>query len=349
MMDELYRDGPRLLADIGGTNARFALERGPGLIAQTETLACAAYQRFQDAVLAYLARNAVHERVRHAVIAIANPVEGDHVRMTNHCWEFSLAAARAELRLETLLAVNDFAALAMAVPQLAASELVQVGGEAPVPGGVIGVVGAGTGLGVAGLLPARDGWTVLESEGGHVAFAPADRREQEILEYCWRRWNHVSAERLVSGPGLALIHEALAARAGLDAAPLEPAAIVERALGGGDPLCVETLETFCAMLGTVAANVAVTLCARGGIYIGGGVVPRLGEWFARSPFRARFENKGRFSSFAARIPCYVIHAPTPALGGAAAMLARHLAGSGGDPAPACLPARPTMEVSHGHA
>lgn len=346
MNEEQYRDGARLVADIGGTNARFALERGPGWIEQTETLACADYPRFQDAARAYLERHGASAApVRHAVIAIANPVDGDVVKMTNHCWEFSLQAARAELGLETLLAVNDFAALAMAVPQLAASELVQVGGGAPALDGVIGLVGAGTGLGVAGLVPGHGRWTVLQSEGGHVAFSPADRREQEILAHCWQRWEHVSAERLVSGPGLALIHEALQARAGLVAAPLEPATIVERALAGADPLCVETLDTFCGMLGTVAANLAVTLCARGGIYIGGGVVPRLGEWFARSSFRARFENKGRFSSFAARIPCFVIHAPYPALAGAAAILAEHLDAQRFS---APLP-QATMEVRHGHA
>ncbi|MDB5748373.1 MAG: glucokinase [Massilia sp.] len=349
MTEELYRDGPRLLADIGGTNARFALERGPGSIDGIATLACADHPRFQDAVRAYLAgQPEAARRVRHAVIAIANPVEGDRVKMTNHNWEFSLAAARAELGLDTLLAVNDFAALAMAVPQLAASDLVQVGGGAPALDGVIGLVGAGTGLGVAGLLPAHGRWTVLQSEGGHVAFSPVDRREQDILDYCRKRWDHVSAERLVSGPGLALIREALAARAGLAVDALEPAAIVERALDGGDALCVETLDTFCAMLGTVAANVAVTLCARGGIYIGGGVVPRLGEWFGRSPFRARFENKGRFSSFTARIPCFVIHAPYPALGGAAAMLVQHL---DADPASGAVrrPAPIATEVHHGHA
>jgi glucokinase len=346
MNEEQYRDGARLVADIGGTNARFALERGPGWIEQTETLACADYPRFQDAARAYLERHGASAApVRHAVIAIANPVDGDVVKMTNHCWEFSLQAARAELGLETLLAVNDFAALAMAVPQLAASELVQVGGGAPALDGVIGLVGAGTGLGVAGLVPGHGRWTVLQSEGGHVTFSPADRREQEILAHCWQRWEHVSAERLVSGPGLALIHEALQARAGLVAAPLEPATIVERALVGADPLCVETLDTFCGMLGTVAANLAVTLCARGGIYIGGGVVPRLGEWFARSSFRARFENKGRFSNFAARIPCFVIHAPYPALAGAAAMLAEHLDAQG----VAATVRQPTMEVRHDHA
>jgi glucokinase len=359
MSEGQYRDGPRLVADIGGTNARFALERGPGWIEETETLPCADYPRFQDAAHAYLARHGAAGAqgsanggtrrgadVRHAVIAIANPVEGDHVKMTNHCWEFSLEAARTELGLETLLAVNDFAALAMALPQLPSSELVQVGGGAPAADGAIGLVGAGTGLGVAGLLPAQGRWTVLQSEGGHAAFSPADRREQEILAYCWQRWDHVSAERLVSGPGLALIHEALGAHAGAKPAPLEPAEIVERALVGADRLCVDTLDTFCRMLGTVAANLAVTLCARGGIYIGGGVVPRLGDWFVRSSFRSRFENKGRFSDFAARIPCFVIHAPYPALGGAAAMLAEHLetqCASGARAMPAA-----TMRVRHGH-
>jgi len=322
------QDGPRLLADIGGTNARFALERGPGRIDAVATLSCAAYPRFVDAVKAYLG-DKTGIQVRHAAIAIANPVDGDLVKMTNHCWEFSTAQARAELGLDTLLVVNDFAALAMSVPQLAPADLVQVGGGAPVADGVIGLVGAGTGLGVAGLIPSGGQWTVLQSEGGHAAFSPADGREQAVLDFCWQRWDHVSAERLVSGPGLSLIHEALAAIKGLRTpvqgrAP-EPADIVERALAGNDALCAEVLDVFCGMLGTVAANVAVTLCARGGIYIGGGVVPRLGEWFARSPFRARFENKGRFSAYTARIPCFVIHAPCPALAGAAALLAQHLA------------------------
>jgi len=322
-----YPDGPRLLADIGGTNARFALERGPGRIAEVATLACAGHPRFLDAVRAYLRRHP-QAHVRHAVVAIANPVEGDFIRMTNHHWQFSIAEARADLGLDTLLLVNDFAALAMSVPGLAAAELVQVGGGAVREDGVIGVLGAGTGLGVAGLLPsaasgAGDGWTVLASEGGHVAFSPADEREQRILSFCWQRYPHVSAERLISGPGLSLIHEALSAIRGGEDDALTPALVVERGLAG-EPLCRETLDVFCGMLGTMAANLAVTLNARGGIYIGGGVVPRLGSWFAESPFRARFEHKGRFSSFTAQIPCFVIHAPTPALSGAATMLARHL-------------------------
>ena len=185
-------------------------------------------------------------------------------------------------------------------------------------------MGAGTGLGVAGLMFADNRWLTIESEGGHVAFSPSDERELAVLQYCWQRYDHVSAERLVSGPGIVLIHEALAAQQTTRPAALSTAAIVVRALSRADPLCQETIECFCGMLGTVAANLAVTLCAKGGIYIGGGIVPRLGGYFATSPFRSRFESKGRFSSFNAQIPTSIITAPFPAFQGAAAILADYL-------------------------
>lgn len=350
MVPDSYADGPRLLADIGGTNARFALEHGAGQVADAHTLACADYERFDDAVRAYLNRLPAR-RVRHAVVAIANPVDGDAVKMTNHHWAFSIAAARAALKLDTLLVVNDFAALAMALPALGPADLCRIGGGQAAGGGVIGLVGAGTGLGMAGLVPVDGRWVTLQSEGGHVAFSPFDEREVAVLQHCWQRYAHVSAERIVSGPGIVLIREALAARRGLRvAAGLSTADIVERALAGSDPLCSETLDCFCGMLGTVAANLAVTLCARGGLYIGGGVVPRLGASFARSPFRARFESKGRFSAFAAQIPTLVITASCPALPGAAAILAAHLASlAPGRRAPPALLPPPLLETEIDHA
>jgi len=323
--DDMYHDGARLLADIGGTNARFALETAPGRIEHSATLACADYLLLADAVRAYLATHPAIA-VRHAVIAIANPVDGDVVAMTNHHWRFSIQATRIVLGLQTLLVVNDFAALAASLPTLADDELTAIGGGVAQPEATIGLLGAGTGLGVAGLIRCGGAWEVLPSEGGHVAFAPMDAREQAILAFCWQRYPHVSTERLVSGPGLVLIHEALAAQAGVPWVPFTSAQVVERALAGGDPLCRQTLDCFCAMLGTAAANLAVTLGARGGIYIGGGIVPRLGAWFADSPFRARFEHKGRFSAFTASVATRVITAPYPALAGAAALLARHLQG-----------------------
>jgi len=340
-----YHDGPRLLADIGGTNARFALERAPGQFSAVRTLACAAYPRFEDAAAAYLA--GVGIAVEHAAIAIANPVDGDAVRMTNHHWAFSTAGAARELGLATLLVVNDFTALAMSIPGLHEADLVRIGGGKARPGAAIGLVGAGTGLGVSGLVPqAGGGWTPLHSEGGHVAFAPADEREVAALRHCWERYPHVSAERLVSGPGLVLVREALAVRAGLVCETLDPAAIVTRGLAG-DALCLETLECFAGMLGTVAANLAVTLGARGGIYIGGGVVPRLGTWFARSPFRARFQHKGRFSSYTAAIPTLLITASCPALLGAGRMLADHLGGR--EDARPAFQALAEEESDHAHA
>ncbi|ADJ65059.1 glucokinase protein [Herbaspirillum seropedicae SmR1] len=320
----LHADGPRLLADIGGTNARFALETGPGRIEQVQILRGADYGEFTDAVQAYL-KLAGHPPVRHAVVAIANPVQGDQIKMTNHDWAFSIEAARQLLGFELLLVVNDFTALSMAVPQLRADELQQVGGGAPKPGAPIGLVGAGTGLGVGGLLHADGHWLPLASEGGHAAFAPADPREAAVLAYAWQFHEHVSAERLVSGPGLELIHRALLAIDGHPAAELSAAQIVEGARQHGDALCQETLALFCSMLGTVAADLALTLGALGGIYIGVGVVPHLGDYFARSPFRARFENKGRMSVLTKAIPTYVITAEYPAFTGVSAILADRLA------------------------
>lgn len=350
MMTGFYPNGPRLLADIGGTNARFALEYAPGRIQAMQNLACADYARFEDAARAYMSGPGAS--ARHAVIAIANPVAGDAIKMTNHHWAFSTAAARRELNLETLLVVNDFTALAMALPALEAGDLLKVGGGDANPQGAIGLVGAGTGLGVSGLVPAGERWVALQSEGGHVAFSPSDEREVAVLQYCWKRYDHVSAERIVSGPGIALIREALAAASGVQAdLSLSTADIVERGLAGGDALCRETLDCFTGMLGTVAANLAVTLGATGGVYIGGGVVPRFGDYFAGSPFRARFEKKGRFSAFTAQIPTLLITAPYPALQGAAAILADHLA----RPLPAApqaktaRPAAPLTKMESDHA
>jgi glucokinase len=169
-----------------------------------------------------------------------------------------------------------------------------------------------------------DGFVTLGSEGGHVNFAPADEREFAILQYAWREWQHVSNERLISGPGMEIIYRALALRNGVEAPPRDAAAIMAAALDQTDPLCLEVLECFAGMLGGAAANLAVTLGAFGGIFIGGGIVPRMAEWFKTSPFRTRFEAKGRFSSYLAQIPTYVIMMPTPALYGVSSILSEHL-------------------------
>lgn len=325
-----FPGGPRLLADVGGTNARFALEVAAGSIAHINVLACADYPSLADALRAYLALPEVAAvagaGIRHGAIAIANPVTGDFVRMTNHHWEFSIEALRTECGFDMLAVVNDFTALASSLPFLSDEQKRQVGGGTAQAGAPLGLIGAGTGLGVSGLIPGKDGgWTALLSEGGHVSFSPANPTEVAILQYAWTEFEHVSAERLMSGVGIELIYRALCHHRGVSAEQIAVPEIVRRALDGECALCDEVVETFCCMLGTVAGNLGVTLGAQGGIYIGGGIVPRLGARFDRSGFRARYEQKGRFAQYLARIPTFVITAQYPAFVGVSAILSDRLA------------------------
>ncbi|MDT8998282.1 glucokinase [Paucibacter sp. APW11] len=316
-------DSPRLIADIGGTYARFALERSQGEFSQIALLRCADYADFHAAISHYL-DGLGGVSIEHAAIAIANPVEGDQVRMTNYHWQFSIEEMRQRLGLDTLVVVNDFTALAMALPRLGPRDLRQIGGGEARKNSVIGLLGSGSGLGVSGLIPAGESWISLGSEGGHTSFSPRDEREIAVLRHAWTQFDHVSFERLVSGPGLELIYRALAERAGTADRGLTAPEITQQALEGSDPVCAETLEVFCALLGTAAANLAVTLGALGGIYIGGGIVPRLGEYFDRSPFRQRFEDKGRFSAYVAGIPTFIITAEHATFNGASAILEAQL-------------------------
>ena len=319
-------DSPRLLADIGGTYARFTVETAPAVFQHTASLRCADHADFHAAVSAYLAGLPAGQvpQIEHAAIAIANPVEGDEVRMTNYHWQFSIEQMRQRLGLQTLVVVNDFTALAMSLPRLVPNQRRQVGGGLARDRSVVGLLGSGSGLGVSGLIPAADGWVALGTEGGHTSFSPRDEREIAILRHGLTEFAHLSHERLLSGPGIELIHRALRARAGLASTALSAPEITRRALDGSDAVCAETLDAFCAMLGTAAANLAVTLGAMGGIYIGGGIVPRLGMYFDRSPFRSRFEDKGRFSDYVKAIPTYVITAEHATFTGASAILAAQL-------------------------
>lgn len=312
-----FIDGPRLLADVGGTNARFAIETSPRQFDAVAVLPCSGYPSLGAAAAAYLNSGAVSAHaagIRHAAIAIANPVDGDAISMTNHTWSFSTAALREELDLSTLLVVNDFTALAMALPHLRPSQRVRVGGGVELPGRTIGLVGPGTGLGVSGIVPVDGRWSALASEGGHASFAPADDIEIAIMQQLWHDFGHASAERLLSGPGLELIYRVISGQA------LEAAQITERALAGADADCARTIDCFCGVLGSVAGNVALTLGATGGMYIGGGIVPRLGALFAASPFRARFEAKGRLQPYLEKIPTFLITEQYPAFLGVSAIL-----------------------------
>jgi glucokinase len=259
-------------------------------------------------------------RPRRGAIAIASPVVDDEVRMTNHPWVFSISGLRERLGFHRLAVINDFTAQALALPHLKEGDKAAIGGGAAQPGFPIGVLGPGSGLGVSGLIPAGKKWMPLAGEGGHATMAPYTDREGAALRALRHHLDHVSAERVLSGPGLVNLYNALAELDGVPARQYTAAQITDEATGNDDALCRETTEMFCAMLGTVAGNLALTLGAKGGVYIGGGIVPRLGERFATSQFRERFMAKGRFRDYLAAIPTYVVTHPLPAFLGCAAAL-----------------------------
>lgn len=319
----------RLLGDVGGTNARFAWQKSAGsAIENSLTLPCKDFDSLHDAIRAYL-QEIGRPIPAYCAIGIANPVVGDLVKMTNHHWSFSLSELKKVLGLSELLVINDFTALAWALPTLSPEHIRQVGKGRTESGFPIGLTGPGTGLGVSGLIPNGPGsWIPIAGEGGHATISAVTRREFDVLAALSQRHGHVSAERILSGAGLAAIYSILLE---LNCKPLpsvesNAAAVVEMAIDSRDPVAVEALEMFCALLGGFAGNLALTIGAKGGVYIGGGIVPRLGTWFDNSPFRQRFLQKGRFESYLSEIPTFVIDAPiSPALAGASSALNSKLA------------------------
>ncbi|MET0383974.1 MAG: glucokinase, partial [Burkholderiaceae bacterium] len=309
--------------DVGGTNARFALqERADAPPSQIVAYRGADFPTFEDAVSGYLSQLQGAQPVQGA-IGIANPIAGDHVKMTNSNWSFSIEKVRRLAGLDRLLVINDFTALALSLPGLEPRHVRQIGGGAADPAAAIGLIGPGTGLGVSGLLFVDGGRRLapLAGEGGHVSLAPDNPREEAVVAALRAKFGHASAERALSGPGLVNLYDALCALDGVGARVLDPAAVSAEALRGEDPRCVEAVELFFAFLGSVAGNLALTLGSRGGLYVGGGVAPRLGGWIDRSGFRERFIAKGRFRDYLDQIPTFLIQAEvSPALIGAARAL-----------------------------
>lgn len=318
---------PRLLGDIGGTNARFAIQRAPqSPIEATLTLQCANFAGPLQAIEAYLAETGV-PAPRNGAIGVANPVSGDRLQLTNNAWRFSIDETRRALGLERLIFINDFAALALSLPFLGETDRQQIGRGAGIPGTAIGVIGPGTGLGVAGLVATPHGYTAVDGEGGHVSLAPHTDEELALTALLARRHGHVSAERVLSGPGLVTLYQALADLRDLRRADLSAPAIAEAACRHTDSLCVDTLNCFCALLGSTAGNLALTLGARGGIFLGGGILPGMLDFLAQSAFRTRFEAKGRFAVYLEKVPTFVITAANPALKGAASALQQVICGN----------------------
>ena len=310
-----------LVGDIGGTRARFGLVGPDGPVTDVEVQECRDHAGLADALDAYLSGTARRARPRRAALSVACPITGDRVSLTNHPWSFSIEAIRRRFRFETLAVVNDFGAVARSVPLLGDGDRMQVGGGRPAARAAIAVLGPGTGLGVSGLVPAGGGWAVVEGEGGHVTMAASGPREAAVLAEVGREFEHVSAERVLSGPGLVSLHAALCRLdgEGSDREPT-PEEIVAEGVAGRTPRCVEVLDLAAELLGTVAADLALTLGARGGVYIGGGLVPRYARRFVDSGFRRRFEDKGRFSKYLAAIPTFLILHEFPAFLGLASLV-----------------------------
>ncbi len=315
---------PRLLADIGGTNARFAWRSQPSApMTHRQVLACADFAGPAEAIRAYL-RDAQVPMPKSAALAMAVPVVTDWVQMTNSSWAFSIEALCADLGLQKLLVLNDFTALALALPTLGVHQLHDLGPALAGREGPLALLGAGTGLGVSGLLQssAGSGWVPIMGEGGHVSLAASNDLEFAVIRALGRQYGHVSAERVLSGSGLVDVHQVLSLMQGRAHDPaLDAAQVVTLGLQASDGVARQTLDLFCGWLGSVAGDLALTLGAVGGVYVGGGIAPRLREHLARSSFRERFVAKGRYRAYLEAIPTRLIVAETsPALEGASLAL-----------------------------
>jgi len=307
----------KLIADIGGTNARFALlEPNSQTPIEERNLVCADYPSILDAVNTYL-DSVSFAKPTNGAFAVATIVADDFLKMTNNNWEFSVNRTRESLGFNALKVINDFTGLAIALPLLSSEHYLQLGGGEYVEKHIKAVIGPGTGLGVSGAIPLGNCWYPLQGEGGHVSYGPLSDREASVIRIMKKNMNHVSAESLISGVGLSNIYQALLSIEGLESKDLDPKVISQNAIEGSCPIAKEALSIFCEILGSVAGNLALTLGARGGVYVGGGIIPQILDFFIQSDFRERFEQHGRFTKYLSEISTYVITAKYPALMGAA--------------------------------
>ena len=315
-MSGQIRPHSHLLGDIGGTHTRLTLYQD----GQHGAIGRYRNREFPDltAVVRHHLASQNLPAPHSAILAVAGPLERDgSVTLTNRGWRLEPAALAAALDLDVVRLVNDFTAQALGIPRLAPDERIALNPGEPWPHAPLAVIGPGTGLGVSGLLPYEAGWLALAGEGGHVTLAPANDRESALLDGLRREWGHVSAERVVSGPGLLALYNHLAAKAGAPALSAPPE-ITNRA--GQELLADEALGYFFAFLGTVAGNLALTLGARGGMYLCGGILPDLIEPLRASPFMERFCAKGRYRDYLAAIPVYLVTAPDTAFRGLASLI-----------------------------
>ncbi|MTI43949.1 glucokinase [Roseibium hamelinense] len=312
---------PVLVADIGGTNARFALVKGPGSPTQIiGTTATADHDTLTDAIKS-CALTAAGEKPKTAIIAVAGPVTGDRIPLTNAAWVIEPNAMISDLALEEVVVLNDFEAQALALPNLEGEDLQQIGSGTPLPASTKFVLGPGTGLGAAAMIYAADTWIPVPGEGGHVELGPVSDEDFAIWDHIEKVGGRIGAEHLLSGTGMPRLARAVRSAEQADGT-YTSAAEVTQAADAGDPVAVKTLRLFAKALGRVAGDFALSLLARGGVYLTGGVTPRIADYLVTGAFRSSFETKAPHEALLRTIPTFIVRHPNPALEGLACY-ARH--------------------------
>ena len=311
-----------LVGDVGGTNARLALIDSEGRVKGLHVFPAAEYNSLSDVIADYLERTlGRNKRLPRAVIAVAGPVVDGEMEFTNLDWQVSEGEILAQFEFEAVRLINDFAAQALACPMLSGEALRPIGPALRgAPNAPMVVLGAGTGFGVAGLARSERGDTPISTEGGHAAFAPIDDIEVEIWNRFRERHGRVSIERILSGRGIFELYGDLAKMRQAEAGLANEKQVFEAA-SKGDPLAGETLDRFAAILGSVCGDLALSFGARGGVFVSGGIAPRMADRLGAGAFRARFEDKGRLSPYVQQIPTSLVTHPYPAIIGAARELA----------------------------
>ena len=307
-----------LLADIGGTHARFAVLRGD-VLGPVQSLDVHAHATMADALRFFLTRKNDGTPIEAAILALAGPVVNGRCALTNSSWVADTSRLENEFGIPDVRIVNDQEAAAWSLPHFAPSDTRLIGPDTPAAGAPLALVSPGTGLGMACLVPGSPGARAIASEGGHATLAAETAWEEAVIGVLRRQFGHVSAERALSGNGLVNLYHAAAAIDGVEIVPRTAADITGAALGGTCATCQKTLDTFCSLLGGVAGDIALLFGARGGVFIGGGIVPHIVEYLGRTEFRRRFEAKGRLGRYLAEIPVRVILRPEPAFLGLAAL------------------------------
>lgn len=319
---------PRLVSDIGGTNARFAIEVSPYIYEHIKTFQCTNYKTLAEAIKTYLASTG-HSEIKHAALAVPSPIIDDTLFMVNSPWHLSsMSQTQKDTGLDSLIFLNDFHALALSIPHIPEDGLVKIAGTNIDKQKAIAIIGPGTGLGMATLVkhPKHEEYFAIPAEGGRSSFVAVSEEEFDLWNFCHRRFHHVSMERMLSGPGLQLIYEAVCS---IQNIPIEnnipsPSEITEKGINNTCFICKQTVDHFCRILGTMASNLACITSSFAGVYIGGGIVPKILDYFIKSDFLSRFYDKGRYRSYLEKMPIYVITHQYPAMLGSSYALDTYL-------------------------